>query len=126
MAGSERRAGSAKGVIFMTIEDETGVANAIVWPKVFEAYRPIVMGARLAGVRGRVQKADGVIHVVAESVENLTDHLAKLSDDRRLIESLANAVGAEFSLMWLDFIVQLLCSRHNLSKRLQHYGHTYI
>ncbi|MCV3765543.1 error-prone DNA polymerase [Rhizobium sp. TRM95796] len=86
-----QRPGSAKGVIFMTIEDETGVANAIVWPKVFEAYRPVVMGARLAGVRGRVQKADGVIHVVAESVENLTDHLAKLSDDGRLIESLANA-----------------------------------
>ncbi|WP_137154075.1 error-prone DNA polymerase [Rhizobium sp. FKL33] len=86
-----QRPGSAKGVIFMTIEDETGVANAIVWPKVFEAYRPIVMGARLVAVRGRLQKADGVIHVVAESVENLTDHLAKLSDDGRLIESLANA-----------------------------------
>jgi error-prone DNA polymerase len=78
-------------VIFMTIEDETGVANAIVRAKVFEAYRPIVMGARLAAMRGRLQKADGVIHVVAESVENLTDCLAKLSDDGRLIESLANA-----------------------------------
>ena len=49
----------------MTIEDETGVANAIVWPKVFEAYKPIVMGARLVAGRSRQQKADGVIHVVA-------------------------------------------------------------
>jgi error-prone DNA polymerase len=49
------------------------------------------MGARLVAVRVRLQKADGVIHVVAESVENLIDHLAKLADDSRLIESLANA-----------------------------------
>jgi error-prone DNA polymerase len=86
-----QRPGSAKGVIFMTLEDETGVANAIIWPKVFGIYRPVVMGARLVGVHGKLQKADGVIHVVADHVENLTDHLAKLSVGGETIDSLANA-----------------------------------
>ena len=53
-------------VIFMTLEDETGTTNAIVWPKTFERYRPVVMGARLVALRGRLQKAHGVIHVVAD------------------------------------------------------------
>jgi len=86
-----QRPGSAKGVIFMTLEDETGVANAIVWPAVFGIYRPVVMGARLVGVRGKLQKADGVIHIIAEHVEDLTEHLATLSADGRTLESLANA-----------------------------------
>jgi len=50
-----------------------------------------VMGARLVGIHGKLQKADGVIHVVADRVENLTDHLAKLSIDGQTIETLANA-----------------------------------
>ncbi|MBL0371134.1 error-prone DNA polymerase [Rhizobium sp. KVB221] len=85
-----QRPGSAKGVIFMTIEDETGIANAIVWPKVFGVYRPVVMGSRLVGIRGRVQKADGVTHVVAEHVENLTEYLGKLAEEGRMIDALAN------------------------------------
>jgi len=86
-----QRPGSAKGVIFMTIEDETGIANAIVWPTVFDQYRRVVMGARLVSVRGRLQKADGVTHIVAEHVEDLTEHLAKLSEDGRGLDTLANA-----------------------------------
>ncbi|MBP1851970.1 error-prone DNA polymerase [Rhizobium halophytocola] len=70
-----QRPGSAKGVIFMTLEDETGVANVIVWPKVFEAYRAIVMGARLVRVRGRLQNQEGVIHVVATHLEDMTASL---------------------------------------------------
>ncbi|MEZ5789666.1 MAG: OB-fold nucleic acid binding domain-containing protein [Nitratireductor sp.] len=58
-----QRPGSAKGVVFMTLEDETGIANVIVWPKVMERYRAIVMGARFVAVLGIVQKADGVTHV---------------------------------------------------------------
>src|SRR3546814_7690585 len=50
-----QRPGSAKGVIFMTLEDETGVANAIVWKKVFDKYRSVVMTARLAKIHGRLQ-----------------------------------------------------------------------
>ncbi|MEH6720627.1 MAG: error-prone DNA polymerase [Aurantimonas endophytica] len=67
-----QRPGSAKGVIFMTIEDETGVANIIVWPKTFERFRPIVLGARFVRVNGRMQADHGVIHVVAETITDLT------------------------------------------------------
>ena len=83
--------GSAKGVIFMTLEDETGIANAIVWRKVFLQYRPVVMGARLVAVRGKVQKADNVTHIVAEQVEDLTTHLSKLLLEKPEIPTLSPA-----------------------------------
>src|SRR4028118_2235210 len=51
-----QRPGSAKGVVFITIEDETGVANLVVWPDVFEKQRKIVMGARLMAVQGLIQR----------------------------------------------------------------------
>src|SRR5665213_1726106 len=50
-----QRPGSAKGVVFLTLEDETGIANIVVWPKIFARYRPLVMGARLLFIRGRIQ-----------------------------------------------------------------------
>ena len=86
-----QRPGSAKGVIFMTIEDEGGVANIIVWPRTFEAFRPIVLGARVVQVTGRLQSAANVIHVVAEKVEDRTPWLADLSDAAWQIDTLANA-----------------------------------
>jgi error-prone DNA polymerase len=70
--------GSAKS-IFMTLEDESGIANIIVWPHVFERFRPIVMGARLVAVSGRLQSESGVIHVLAESLEDLTPLLRHLA-----------------------------------------------
>ena len=70
-----QRPGTAKGVMFMTIEDETGVANAVVWPKTFENYRKVAMGSRLIVIHGRIQSHDGVVHVVANRLE---DHSAKL------------------------------------------------
>lgn len=78
-----QRPGSAKGVIFMTVEDETGVANAIIWPKIFEKYRPVVMGARLVKIRGRLQRESGVIHVVAEHLEDMTPLLGLLQRETR-------------------------------------------
>ncbi|HEX4196033.1 MAG TPA: error-prone DNA polymerase [Caulobacteraceae bacterium] len=79
-----QRPGSAKGVVFLTLEDETGVANIVVWPKMFDRYRPLVMGARLLLVRGRLQHApDGagyVTHLVAETIEDRTPDLLLLSD----------------------------------------------
>jgi error-prone DNA polymerase len=63
-----QRPGTASGVVFVTLEDEHGIANLVVWPGVFEAYRRIVMGARLLGVRGRVQREGLVIHLVAETL----------------------------------------------------------
>ena len=73
-----QRPGSAKGVIFTTLEDETGIANIIVWPKVFEAFRPIVMRARLLRARGKLQREGLVIHVVADQVEDCTHMLGDL------------------------------------------------
>jgi error-prone DNA polymerase len=77
-----QRPGTAQGVIFATIEDESGVANIIVWPKIFERYRPIVLGARFVKVTGRLQSEQGVIHIVAERLEDLTPLLSKLSAER--------------------------------------------
>lgn len=84
-----QRPGSANGVIFMTIEDETSLANAIIWPKVFERVRPIVLGARYVAIRGPVQSESGVIHIVAEELEDLTPWLARLSDHGMTIDGLA-------------------------------------
>ncbi|WP_237480551.1 error-prone DNA polymerase [Lichenibacterium dinghuense] len=73
-----QRPGSAHGTIFLTLEDETGPANVIVWPKVFEANRPAVIAARLLGVWGSVQEASGVVHLVAERLEDLSAELDAL------------------------------------------------
>ncbi len=67
-----QRPGTASGVIFMTLEDETGVANIIVWPKVFENFRRTVIGARMISVRGVLQKEQGVIHVIAHRLSDMT------------------------------------------------------
>jgi error-prone DNA polymerase len=66
--------------IFMTLEDETGIANTIVWPRKFEQYRPVVMGARLISVTGVLQNEKNVIHIVADRFEDLTHLLGRLSD----------------------------------------------
>ena len=78
-----QRPGSAKGVVFITIEDETGIANLVVWPDVFGRQRKIVMGARLMAVHGIVQRDEDsdVIHVVARRLEDHTPMLRHLSDE---------------------------------------------
>jgi error-prone DNA polymerase len=76
-----QRPGTASGVIFMTIEDETDIANIVVWPKIFEKFRPVVLGARLVAVAGKVQSESGVIHVIADRLDDLTPMLATLSLD---------------------------------------------
>jgi error-prone DNA polymerase len=83
-----QRPGSANGVIFMTLEDEGAIANTIVWPQVFEQYRPIVLGARLVAVTGKLQNEQGVIHVVAERLEDLTRLLRRLADDGGKVDAL--------------------------------------
>jgi error-prone DNA polymerase len=74
-------------VVFVTLEDEFGIANLVVWPKVFEAHRRIVMGARLLGVAGKVQRdvqKDGapglVIHLVAERLWDWSADLDRIAD----------------------------------------------
>jgi error-prone DNA polymerase len=75
-----QRPGTASGVIFITIEDESGVANLVVWPAVFERFRRVVLGAQLLVVRGRVQKEGLVIHIVADQLIDRTDLLRRLAE----------------------------------------------
>jgi error-prone DNA polymerase len=75
-----QRPGTSKGVVFMTLEDETDIANIIVWPKAFEKHRRTVMTSRFLAVRGRLQRAGLVIHVVAESFTDLSAELPWLRD----------------------------------------------
>ena len=76
-----QKPGTAKGVVFMTLEDETGPANVIVWPRVFERFRREVLGGRLVAVRGRLQRQEGVIHVIARTVQDLSWRLSELAGD---------------------------------------------
>jgi error-prone DNA polymerase len=78
-----QRPGSAKGVVFMTLEDETGIANIVVWPKVMERFRKEVMGSRLILVEGTIQSSpEKVVHLVAERLFDRSRDLLLLSDDR--------------------------------------------
>jgi error-prone DNA polymerase len=87
-----QRPGSAQGVVFLTIEDETGVANSVIWPKVLERERKVVMGARLVVVHGRVQRHEDIIHVVAARLDDRSDWLRLLTEDgESLSVALANA-----------------------------------
>jgi DNA polymerase III alpha subunit len=75
-----QRPGTASGVVFVTIEDENGIANLVVWPKVFEANRRTVMGSRLLGVTGRVQREGLVIHVVVEKLYDWSTDLDRIAE----------------------------------------------
>ena len=71
--------GSAKGVMFITLEDESANANLIVWPNVFEQHRRAILGATMLGCHGRVQSADGVIHLIIDRVNDLSSQLKTVS-----------------------------------------------
>jgi len=76
-----QRPGSARGVCFITLEDETGVVNLVIWPDLMEKQRKVIMGARLIEVKGRVEYDDEVIHVIATHLTDATPALHALSDD---------------------------------------------
>ncbi|WP_290740914.1 OB-fold nucleic acid binding domain-containing protein [Amaricoccus sp.] len=73
-----QRPGTAKGVIFVTLEDETGVANIVVWAKTFERFRRAVIAGRCLRVTGRLQRDGDVVHVVADVVEDISAMLDEL------------------------------------------------
>jgi error-prone DNA polymerase len=75
-----QRPGSAKGVVFVTLEDETGIANAVLWADRFEANRRTVMSATMLAIRGRVQREGIVIHVVADAITDLTGWLREVGE----------------------------------------------
>ena len=78
-----QRPGSAEGVVFITLEDETGVANLVVMPDAFETFRRPIMTARLMAATGRVQNQDGIVHLRVESLIDLTHRLAELTGEDR-------------------------------------------
>lgn len=80
---SRQRPGTASGVVFMTLEDETGPANVIVWPKVLERHRRQILGTRLVIVRGQVQHEDNVTHLIAQQVEDVSDWVGALDTRSR-------------------------------------------
>lgn len=73
-----QRPGTAKGVIFITLEDETGISNVIVWRKMYERFRRAVIAGRALKVTGRVQRESGVTHVIAEKIEDISPMLDDL------------------------------------------------
>ena len=73
-----QRPGTAKGVIFITLEDETGISNVIVWRKMYERFRRAVIAGRALKVPGRVQREGGVTHVIAEVIEDISPMLDEL------------------------------------------------
>ena len=75
-----QKPGSAKGVLFLTIEDETGIANGILWPDRFEAQRHTVMSASMIGMKGRVQKEGDVIHVICDRIIDYADLLHRVGE----------------------------------------------
>ncbi|MEZ5802812.1 MAG: error-prone DNA polymerase [Rhizobiaceae bacterium] len=86
-----QRPGSARGVIFMTLEDEVSIANAVVWEKTFERFRSVVLGARFVRIDGKLQSVSNVIHVVARRIEDLTPWLSDLSEKAASIDTYAPA-----------------------------------
>ncbi|MGD9862607.1 MAG: error-prone DNA polymerase [Pseudodonghicola sp.] len=75
---TRQRPGTASGVIFLTLEDETGVSNIVVWPKMYEKYRRAVIGGRLLRVTGRLEREGIVVHLIAEAIEDLSQRLTEL------------------------------------------------
>jgi error-prone DNA polymerase len=73
-----QKPGSAKGVMFITIEDETDIANLVVWTSTFEKYRRVVLGASMLGLRGKVQREGEVVHVVVDRLDDLSPLLASV------------------------------------------------
>jgi error-prone DNA polymerase len=75
---TRQRPGTASGVIFLTLEDETGVSNVVVWPKIYERFRRVVMGGRLLHVQGYLQREGIVVHLIAQDICDMSHKLSEL------------------------------------------------
>ena len=78
-----QRPGTASGVIFLSLEDETGIINVIVWPKLVERFRQAVLGSRILRVRGTLQNSDGTCHVIAQTLIDESARLAEITHESR-------------------------------------------
>ncbi|OWJ79757.1 error-prone DNA polymerase [Haematobacter missouriensis] len=81
---TRQRPGTASGVVFLTLEDETGTANVVVWRKVYEAFRPAVVAGRLLRVTGRIERDGQVVHLIAERIEDLSARLSTIGHQLRI------------------------------------------
>ncbi len=84
IAVTRQRPGTASGVIFLTLEDETGTANVIVWPKTYERFRRAVIAGRLLRVSGQLQREGIVTHLIARRIDDLSPLLDRLGDAGRV------------------------------------------
>jgi error-prone DNA polymerase len=91
-----QRPGSAKGVMFMTLEDETGIVNAIVWPKLFERQRRLVLSSSMLAINGKIQREGDVVHLVAQRLFDLSEDLGRLGE-RDVQFPLPHGRGDEFA-----------------------------
>jgi error-prone DNA polymerase len=91
-----QKPGSAKGVMFLTIEDETGPANVVVWPSLFEKRRRVVLGASMMAINGKIQREGDVVHLVAQQLFDLSGDLSGLAD-RDVDFKLPTGRGDEFA-----------------------------
>jgi error-prone DNA polymerase len=87
--------GSVKGVMFITIEDETGIANLVVWPNIFEMQRRVILSAGMLGIHGRIQREGDVVHLIAHRLTDLSEALASVGD-RDATFPLPHGRGDEF------------------------------
>ncbi|WP_029872294.1 error-prone DNA polymerase [Rhizobium leguminosarum] len=91
-----QKPGSAKGVMFLTIEDETGPANVVVWPSLFEKRRRVVLGSSMMAINGKIQREGDVVHLVAQQLFDLSGDLSGLAD-RDVDFKLPTGRGDEFA-----------------------------
>ena len=92
---TRQRPGSANGVMFLTLEDETTIGNLIVWPDKVEVLRPALIASQLIGATGTVQRAGAVVHLLVEDAENLTPLLARLDEPDAIGESVRAAAQVD-------------------------------
>src|SRR6202012_4101884 len=90
-----QKPGSAKGVMFITIEDETGIANLVIWPNLYEKQRQVILLANMLGVEGRVQREGQVVHIVADRLIDLSYRLVSISEQQEPFK-LPHGRGDEF------------------------------
>jgi error-prone DNA polymerase len=81
--------------MFITIEDETGIANLVIWPNVFEKQRRVILSAGMLGIHGRIQREGEVVHLIAHRLTDLSEALASVGD-RDAAFPLPHGRGDEF------------------------------
>ncbi|WP_353429990.1 error-prone DNA polymerase [Paracoccus denitrificans] len=98
-----QRPGSANGVMFITLEDETGIANLVVWQKIFERYRRVILSSSMIAVRGRVQREGEVVHLVAHRIVDLSRDLASVGQREMATAGQQGPEGGSIRVKARDF-----------------------